>query len=69
MIEEYGEAVRCRGKLWVQGNDKNTLEDYERICDELEDELESYLSGYPAGHRINHNSCRLPIHFEAFRGS
>jgi len=50
IVEEYGEAVRCRDRLRADGDsDGEILEDYERMCSELEDELESYLSANAAG--------------------
>lgn len=48
IVEEYGEAVRCRDRLRADG-DSDILEDYERICGELEEELEGCLSANAAG--------------------
>jgi hypothetical protein len=42
-IENYGDAVRCRDKLRAEGGNKMLLEEYERLCIELEEELQSHL--------------------------
>jgi GrpB-like predicted nucleotidyltransferase (UPF0157 family) len=42
-IENYGDAVRFRDKLRAEGGDKMLLEEYERLCIQLEEEVQSYF--------------------------
>ncbi|SEH87418.1 hypothetical protein SAMN05216228_1010182 [Rhizobium tibeticum] len=46
-IENYGDAVRFRDKLRAEGGDKVLLEEYERLCIQLEEEVRSHFF---AGH-------------------
>jgi GrpB-like predicted nucleotidyltransferase (UPF0157 family) len=42
-IENYGDAVRFRDTLRAEGGDKMLLEEYERLCIQLEEEVQSFF--------------------------